>query len=93
MHVLTLTGAGPDLSDENLLQSIAAALHLSSGPLTGQNASRAALQKNPGVSINTDQPLVQVCHTLPNILFMYNNGYIFLLFIFAFFRLKFLEIS
>lgn len=55
-----LTAAGPDLGTECLLQSIAAALHLSNQPLTGQGASRSALQKNPAVNINTEQPLVQV---------------------------------
>lgn len=54
-----IQGAGPDLSTENLLQSIAAALHLSNQPITGQHASKSALQKNPGVNINTEQPLIQ----------------------------------
>ena len=55
-----LAAAGPDLGTECLLQSIAAALHLSNQPLTGQGASRSAMQKNPAVNINTEQPLVQV---------------------------------
>jgi len=54
-----IQGAGPSLSTENLLQSIAAALHLNSQPLTGQTGSRTSLHKNPCVHINSDQPLVQ----------------------------------
>jgi len=54
-----IQAAGPDLTTENLLASIAAALHMNNQPLVGQNASRAALTKNPGVHINTEQPLVQ----------------------------------
>ena len=57
---LIFPGAGPDLSTENLLQSIAAALHLSSQPITGQSASKAALMKNPSVNINVEQPLIHV---------------------------------
>ncbi len=55
-----IVAAGPDLNTVNLLASISAALHLNNQPLTGQNASKVALQKNPSVHINTDQPLVQV---------------------------------
>lgn len=58
----SIVGAGPDLSTENLLQSIAAALHLSSQPITGQNASKAALMKNPSVNINVEQPLIHQVH-------------------------------
>ncbi|XP_013380854.1 methyl-CpG-binding domain protein 2 [Lingula anatina] len=54
-----LLGVGPDLSEENLLQSIAAALHLSNEPLLGQGASKSAIDKNPGVNINPGQPLIQ----------------------------------
>lgn len=54
-----IQGAGPELSTQNMLQSIAAALHLNNQPITGQQASRASLQKNPGVSINAEQPLIQ----------------------------------
>jgi hypothetical protein len=59
---LCFAGAGPDLSTENLLQSIAAALHLNNQPITGQAATKAALQKNAAVAVNVDQPLIQV-HT------------------------------
>ena len=61
-----LLAAGPDLGTECLLQSIAAALHLSNQPLTGQGASRSAMQKNPAVNINTEQPLVQVNKDINN---------------------------
>lgn len=54
-----IMGAGPDLTTESLLQSIAAALHLNNQPITGQAASKVALQKNPGVAVNSDQPLIQ----------------------------------
>ncbi|ELU03991.1 hypothetical protein CAPTEDRAFT_148837 [Capitella teleta] len=54
-----IQGAGPNLSTENLLQSIAAALHVSSQPITGQNATKSVLMKNPSASINTEQPLIQ----------------------------------
>lgn len=59
--IFVLTASiGPSLSTENLLQSIAAALHLNNQPLTGQTGSKSALTKNPGVHLNTEQPLVQV---------------------------------
>lgn len=54
-----IQGVGPNMATESLLQSIAAALHVSNQPITGQNAPKAALQKNPSVSINTEQPLIQ----------------------------------
>ncbi|KAK2188070.1 hypothetical protein NP493_145g04000 [Ridgeia piscesae] len=55
----TIQGVGPGLSTENMLQSIAAALHNNTRPITGQNASKGLLQKNPAISINTEQPLIQ----------------------------------
>ena len=55
-------GAGPDLSTENLLQSIAAALHLNNQPITGQSAAKSALQKNAAVAVNVEQPLIQVVY-------------------------------
>jgi len=54
-----VTSAGPDLSVENMLASIAAALHVNAQPLLGQNATKQAINKNPAIHINTDQPLVQ----------------------------------
>lgn len=55
-----IQGIAPELiSTENLLHSIAAALHLGNQPITGQSASRAQLQRNPGVCINADQPPMQ----------------------------------
>uniref|UniRef100_A0A8B9HFN6 Methyl-CpG binding domain protein 2 n=1 Tax=Astyanax mexicanus TaxID=7994 RepID=A0A8B9HFN6_ASTMX len=46
---------GPDASDETLLSAIASALHLSSGPITGQTSTAA--EKNPAIWLNTFQPL------------------------------------
>ncbi|XP_074651509.1 methyl-CpG-binding domain protein 3-like [Tubulanus polymorphus] len=54
-----IRGIGPALTDENLLQSIAACLHNNSTPVLGQEASKVQLQKNPGVHINADQPMIQ----------------------------------
>lgn len=51
---------GPDLTEETLLRSIATALHVSGQPIVGQTNSRIALDKNPSVYINPEQPLVQV---------------------------------
>ena len=58
--IACVVGVGPGLSTENMLQSIAAALHNNTRPITGQNASKGLLQKNPAISINTEQPLIQV---------------------------------
>ncbi|CAK9805027.1 Methyl-CpG-binding domain protein 2 [Anthophora plagiata] len=54
-----LKSVGPYITEETLLQSVATALHVSSQPVTGQTGSKAALEKNPGVFLNPDQPLVQ----------------------------------
>ncbi|XP_029929589.1 methyl-CpG-binding domain protein 3a [Myripristis murdjan] len=50
-----LQGVGPVCSDKTLLSAIASALHTSPTPVTGQLA--AAVEKNPGVWLNTTQPL------------------------------------
>ena len=55
-----LRPVGPHVGDETLLQSVATALHVSTQPVTGQTGSRSALDRNPGVFLNPDQPLVQV---------------------------------
>ncbi|XP_012282097.1 methyl-CpG-binding domain protein 3 isoform X3 [Orussus abietinus] len=55
----TLKPVGPYITEETLLQSVATALHVSSQPVTGQTGSKTALEKNPGVFLNPDQPLVQ----------------------------------
>jgi len=55
----SLRAVGPHVTEETLLQSVATALHVSSQPVTGQTGSRTNLDKNPGVFINPDQPLVQ----------------------------------
>lgn len=56
----TLKPVGPYITEETLLQSVATALHVSTQPVTGQTGSKTALEKNPGVFLNPDQPLVQV---------------------------------
>ncbi|VFV46668.1 methyl--binding domain protein [Lynx pardinus] len=48
-------GVGPGCTDETLLSAIASALHTSTMPITGQLS--AAVEKNPGVWLNTAQPL------------------------------------
>ncbi|XP_028296621.1 methyl-CpG-binding domain protein 3-like [Gouania willdenowi] len=50
-----LQGVGPVSSDKTLLSAIASALHTSPAPITGQLT--AAVEKNPGVWLNTTQPL------------------------------------
>lgn len=55
-----LKPVGPYITEETLLQSVATALHVSTQPVTGQTGSKTALEKNPGVFLNPDQPLVQV---------------------------------
>lgn len=52
---LRLAGVGPGCTDETLLSAIASALHTSTMPITGQLS--AAVEKNPGVWLNTSQPL------------------------------------
>lgn len=54
-----MKGVGPDLTEETLLRSIATALHVSGQPIVGQTGSRSVLEKNPGVYVNPEQPLVQ----------------------------------
>lgn len=72
---------GPDLSEETLLRSIATALHVSGQPIVGQTNSRIALDKNPSVYINPEQPLVQVilyfqCSSLLHYYILSNKIYI-----------------
>ncbi|KAM9789796.1 methyl-CpG-binding domain protein 3a [Neosynchiropus ocellatus] len=50
-----LQGVGPACSNKTLLSAIASALHTSPAPVTGQLTS--AVEKNPGVWLNTSQPL------------------------------------
>ena len=54
-------GIGPELSTENILQSISAALHMNNGPVMGQKNNKQALSKNPGANIDANQPHIQVC--------------------------------
>ncbi|CAD5123552.1 DgyrCDS11890 [Dimorphilus gyrociliatus] len=48
-----------DLTYENMLQSIAAILHLNQKPVTGQCTPKNALRQNPAVLTNPDQPVIQ----------------------------------
>ncbi|XP_014677086.1 PREDICTED: methyl-CpG-binding domain protein 2-like isoform X2 [Priapulus caudatus] len=50
---------GPHVESDTLLQSIATSLHTSGQPITGQTGSKSSLDKNPGVYLNPDQPLMQ----------------------------------
>jgi hypothetical protein len=61
-----LKPVGPYVADETILQSVATALHVSVQPITGQIGSRSALERNPGVFLNPEQPLVQVCRNFEN---------------------------
>lgn len=54
-----MNGVGPELATESVLQSISAALHLNTAPVTGQSSSRVAILKNPGVNIDASQPHIQ----------------------------------
>lgn len=53
--MLGAPGVGPGCTDKTLLSAIASALHTSAAPITGQLS--AAVEKNPGVWLNTAQPL------------------------------------
>ncbi|XP_051155140.1 methyl-CpG-binding domain protein 2 isoform X2 [Leptopilina boulardi] len=55
----SLRPVGPYITEETLLQSVATALHVSSQPVTGQTGPKTSLEKNPGVFLNPEQPLVQ----------------------------------
>ncbi|OXU20801.1 hypothetical protein TSAR_013789 [Trichomalopsis sarcophagae] len=55
----SLRPVGPYITEETLLQSVATALHVSTQPVTGQTGSKSSLEKNPGVFLNPEQPLVQ----------------------------------
>ncbi|KAM9323414.1 methyl-CpG-binding domain protein 3a [Pholidichthys leucotaenia] len=50
-----LQGVGPASSDKTLLSAIASTLHTSPAPITGQLST--GVEKNPGVWLNTSQPL------------------------------------
>ncbi|KAG0726521.1 Methyl-CpG-binding domain protein 2 [Chionoecetes opilio] len=53
-----LKAVGPNVEDQTVLQSVATALHMFPGPITGQTEARHYLEKNPGVFLNPMQPLV-----------------------------------
>lgn len=52
---------GPNVKEQTLFQSVATALHSSVQPITGQTTNRTALNTNPGVFINPEQPLLLAC--------------------------------
>lgn len=56
----SLKTIGPHIADETIVQSVATALHVSNQPVTGQNIAKSSVEKNLGVFINPEQPLVQV---------------------------------
>ena len=60
----TLRPVGPYITEETALQSVATALHVSTQPVTGQTGSKSQLEKNPGVYLNPEQPLVQVAYNV-----------------------------
>ena len=49
-------------------QSLVSSLHtvIQGVSITGQTGSKSALEKNAGVFLNPDQPLVQVCRSYYN---------------------------
>lgn len=50
---------GPQITEDTAIRSLAAALHLRPQQvITGQQAARSIIDKNPGVFINPHQPLV-----------------------------------
>lgn len=53
-----LKPVGPKPSEDIPIRSLAVSLHLETQPIVGQTISRSILEKNPGVFLNTDQPLV-----------------------------------
>ncbi|XP_045216219.2 methyl-CpG-binding domain protein 2-like isoform X2 [Mercenaria mercenaria] len=55
----TVLGIGPELTTENILQSISAALHLGAVPIIGQHSNKNLVQKNPGVHMDINQPHIQ----------------------------------
>ncbi|RWS15346.1 Methyl-CpG-binding domain protein 2-like protein [Dinothrombium tinctorium] len=54
-----MKAVGPNVVEETALRSISTALHLHAQPITGQTAPKSNLEKNFGVYINPDQPLVE----------------------------------
>lgn len=55
----SLKTIGPHIADETIVQSVATALHVSNQPVTGQSVTKSSVEKNLGVFINPEQPLVQ----------------------------------
>lgn len=66
----SLKTIGPHIADETIVQSVATALHVSNQPITGQSTTKSSAEKNLGVYINPEQPLVQVSHSLIVMIFI-----------------------
>ncbi|CAG0880012.1 unnamed protein product [Darwinula stevensoni] len=54
-----LKPVGGNIKEQTALQSLATSLHTSTQPITGQTSSKAALDKNPAIYLNPQQPLIQ----------------------------------
>ncbi|KAH9488659.1 Methyl-CpG-binding domain protein 2 [Bulinus truncatus] len=54
-----MQSVGPELTTENVLQSISAALHINTSPVVGQGASKQVIMKNPSINMDTQQPHIQ----------------------------------
>ena len=48
------------LPQQQLLQSVATTLHLSTHHITGQQDSLENLEQSPGIYVSSEQPLIQV---------------------------------
>jgi len=54
----TIKSVGPGIEENILLASISTALHMATAPITGQSGKQEVIEKNPGVFINPEQPLI-----------------------------------
>ena len=55
-----VSGIGPRVQPDTVLQSVATALHLTNAPILGQTGPKTGLETNPGVFLNPEQPLMEV---------------------------------
>lgn len=58
---LSMRAVGPNVNADTALQSLVSALHtvVQGVSITGQTGSKSALEKNAGVFVNPEQPLIQ----------------------------------
>jgi hypothetical protein len=54
-----VSGVGPGIAPDTVLQSVATALHLTNQPILGQTGPKNGLDTNPGVFLNPEQPLME----------------------------------